>query len=60
MFSLKKLMFLRTRKFGRHECDFLNIRATQNMKTEMINFSVSFIKAKKLKINNAERTTTIS
>lgn len=45
---------------NRDERDLLNIRATQNIKTEMINFSVSFIKAKKLKINNTERTTTIS
>lgn len=44
----------------RDKFDFLNIKAAQNMKTEMINFSVSFIKGKKLKNNNTVRTTTIS
>lgn len=59
MFSLKNSMFLRTRKLKR-QIRLVNIKAAQNMKTEMINFSVSFIKAKKLKNNNTERTTTIS
>lgn len=59
MFSLKNSMFLRTRKLKR-QIRLFNIKAAQNMKKEMINFSVSFIKAKKLKNNNTERTTTIS
>lgn len=59
MFSLKNSMFLRTRNLKR-QIRLFNIKAAQNMKTEMINFSVSFIKAKKLKNNNTERTTTIS
>ena len=59
MLSLKSSMFLKTRKLKR-EIRLFNINAAQNMKTKMINFSVSFIKAKNLKKNNTERTTTIS
>lgn len=59
MFPLKNSVFLRTRKLKR-QIRLFNIKAAQNMKTEMINFSVSFIKDKKLKNNNTERTTTIS
>lgn len=59
MFSLKNSMFPRMRKLKR-EIRPLNIKAAQNMKTKMINFSVSFIEANNLKNNNSERTTTIS
>lgn len=43
----------------RFATDF-GISMTQVIKIEAINFGVSFIKAKKLKINYNERTTTIS
>ena len=60
MFSLKKIDVSKDAKTEETNFDFLNIKAAQNMKTEMIIFLYSFIKAKKLKNNNTERTTTIS